>query len=108
MAIGSTTSLAQENDLRYFVNKRSEDGSWAFPLVRADVDTLRARFARDLFRTERRAIFAEDRADSVNIGYKTLKAIEDSRTWRDTYTFGVVVGVAVAVLSAWAWGQVPK
>jgi hypothetical protein len=105
---GWMTSLAQSPDLRYFTEMKNPDGSWAYPLVRSDIEKIRSNGAERLFYMEQRAIFAEDVADSLKIDIAICQATRTEKHWYSKFESGVVLGVVLTVSAAWAMGQVAQ
>ena len=104
---GLTTSWAQTEGLRDIASAKNEDGTWKYPVVRADLTILKDKQAVELFHVEQRAVLAETYADSLGFELMVANA-SGEKSFLDNFEFGILAGTALTVLAAWGMGQVSK
>jgi len=100
--IGSTTAFAQESQpsLKELLKEN--------PRAASELEQIKSNLTKDMFHMEQRAIFAEDAADSLNIGWSIEMAKNDARRWYKSYEVGIGVGIALTLFAAWGYGQVAQ
>ena len=91
--------------LRDIVSEKAEDGSWVFPLVREDRETIKNKQAGELLHVEQMAASVEARADSLELELMVALA-RDENKWYDNLEIGIIAGAVIVIFSGWGLGQV--